>query len=81
RGGNLFFRGESLEKIIEEIERYTQVEFEIFDEDLKRIRVAGLFKAGDVKGLLETLEKNFNVTNKKIGNNKILLSNYSDKTD
>ena len=81
RGGNLFFRGESLEKIIKEIERYTQVEFEIVDEDLKRIRVAGLFKAGDVKGLLETLEKNFNVTNKKIGNNKILLSNYSDKTD
>jgi len=81
RGGNLFFRGESLEKIIEEIERYTQVEFEILDEDLKRIRVAGLFKAGDVKGLLETLEKNFNVTNKKIGNNKILLSNHSGKTD
>ena len=81
RGGNLFFRGESLEKIIEEIERYTQVEFEIMDEDLKRIRVAGLFKAGDVKGLLETLEKNFNVTNKKIGKNKILLSNQLDKTD
>ena len=79
RGGNLFFRGESLEKAIAEIERYTQVEFEIVDDNLKTIRVAGLFKAGDVNGLLETLEENFNVTYKRVGSKKILLSNGSVK--
>jgi len=79
QGGNLIFRGESLENAIAEIERYTQVEFEIIDDDLKQVRVAGLFKAGDVNGLLETLEQNFNVTYRRIGSSKILLSSYSDK--
>jgi len=74
RGGNLIFRGESLENAITEIERYTQVEFEILDENLKQVRVAGLFKAGDVNGLLDTLKQNFNVTHQKIGSGKILLS-------
>ncbi|MCP4272041.1 MAG: hypothetical protein GY781_08740 [Gammaproteobacteria bacterium] len=77
RGGNLIFRGESLENAITEIERYTQVEFEILDENLKQVRVAGLFKAGDVNGLLETLQQNFNVTHQKIGSDKILLSSKS----
>jgi len=77
RGGNLIFRGESLENAITEIERYTQVEFEILDENLKQVRVAGLFKAGDVNGLLDTLQQNFNVTHQKVGSDKILLSSKS----
>lgn len=80
RGGNLIFRGESLEQAINEIERYTPVEFEILDENLKQIRVAGLFKAGDVDGLLNTLEKNFNVTYERIGSEKVVLSRMEEKT-
>lgn len=74
RGGNLIFRGESLAEAITEIERYTPVEFVILDEDLKKVRVAGLFKAGDVEGLLTTLRENFNVANERIDEEKIILT-------
>lgn len=60
--GNLIFRGESLSDAVAEVSRYTPVEFVFLDEDLKKIRVAGLFKAGDVEGLLATLQKNFNIS-------------------
>lgn len=74
RAGNLVFRGESLAEALGEIERYTPVEFIISDESLKSIRVAGLFKTGDVEGLLKTLQENFNVDYRRVGDDKIILA-------
>jgi len=74
RQGNLVFRGETLEDALVEINRYTSVQFEVTDERIKQERIAGLFKAGDVDGLLAALEQNFNIHNQRIGNNKIRLS-------
>ncbi|MEX2963453.1 FecR family protein [Microbulbifer sp. TYP-18] len=74
RDGNLVFRGEPLENAVAEISRYTQVEFVILDEKLKKVRIAGLFKAGDVKGLLLTLRENFNISYQRVGDSKVLLS-------
>jgi transmembrane sensor len=74
RHGNLVFHGESLEEAIAEISRYTSVEFEIIDDRIKKVRVAGLFKAGDVNGLLEALSDNFNISSQRIGKEKVLLS-------
>jgi transmembrane sensor len=74
RGGDLVFRGESLAEAISEIERYTPVEFVILGEDLKKVRVAGLFKAGDVDGLLTTLRENFDITYERISEEKIILT-------
>ncbi len=72
REGNLIFRGESLQDAITEISRYTPVEFVFLDENLKKIRVSGLFKAGDVSGLLDTLRQNFNITYER-QDDKVLL--------
>lgn len=74
RQGNLVFRGETLEEALAEINRYTSVQFEVADEQIKHERIAGLFKAGDVDGLLAALEQNFNIHNQRLGNNKIRLS-------
>lgn len=74
REGNLIFRGESLEEAMAEIGRYTSVEFVFLDEEAKRIRVAGLFRAGDVNELLSVLRENFNITYERVGNDKIVLS-------
>ena len=41
--------------------RYTTARFVIVDEDLRQVRVAGLFKRGDVAGFLSTLEANFDI--------------------
>lgn len=74
RQGKLVFQGETLEEAIKEIGRYTAVEFFFLSNDIKNVRVAGRFKAGDVDGLLMTLSKNFNISNQQIGERKILLS-------
>lgn len=73
RAGNLVFHGEPLADALGEIERYTPVTFVIKDEELKTIRVAGLFKAGDVEGLLETLRRNFNISYERVGAERIVL--------
>jgi transmembrane sensor len=75
RQGNLIFRGESLSEAMTEISRYTDIEFELADDEkLRKIQVAGLFKTGDVIGLLDALSSNFNINYENIGNNKVALS-------
>lgn len=73
RNGNLIFRGESLEEAVAEVGRYTAVEFIFLDEDAKRVRLAGMFRAGDVDGLLLALRSNFDIHYEKVANNKVLL--------
>ncbi len=74
RDGNLIFRGESLEEAVAEVGRYTAVEFVFLDEESKKVRVAGLFKAGDVDGLLTALRVHFNIAYEWQGDDKIFLS-------
>lgn len=59
--GMLVFQGEPLVEALAEMSRYTDSEFEIIDEDLKRLRVAGYFKVGDTEGLLYALRHNFQI--------------------
>lgn len=74
KSGNLIFRGEPLEDVVGEISRYTKVQFELADDaKLKQIQVAGLFKTGDVNGLLEVFKNNFNIDAERIGKDKIRL--------
>ncbi len=74
RQGNLIFRGESLADAMAEISRYTDIEFELAnDAKLDDIQVAGMFKTGDVKGLLEVLSNNFNIDYERISQDKIIL--------
>ena len=80
RNGNLIFRGESLAAAVEEVSRYTPVAFAIPDPDLQTIRVAGLFKAGDVAGFLSTLQANFDVVSKRADRTTIVLSAQENPT-
>ena len=74
RRGNLVFRGESLEDAVAEIGRYTTLEFVILDDKLKKVRIAGLFRAGDIDGLLATLRENFAISHQRSGDGKIFLT-------
>ena len=74
RNGNLIFRGESLADAAVEVSRYTPVEFVFVDENLKNIRVAGLFKSGDETGFLASLEANFDIAYERVDDRTILLS-------
>ncbi len=77
QNGNLIFRGESLEEAMKEVSRYTSVEFVFLDEDLKKVRVAGLFKSDDVDGLLAVLHENFQIDFKRIDDRKVLLDSQA----
>ncbi len=57
-----------------EVGRYTSVEFIIVDEHLKKLRVAGLFKAGDVAGFLKSLRANFDISYQYTDDERIFLS-------
>ncbi len=74
RSGNLIFRGESLADAVAEISRYTDIQFELSDDaKLKDIHVAGMFKTGDVDGLLAVFKSNFNISHERLSRDKILL--------
>lgn len=73
QSGNLIFRGESLDEVLEEVSRYNAVSFEVQDSQLNQTEVAGLFKTNDLSGFLKALEQNFNIHNERLADNRILL--------
>ena len=79
RSGNLIFRGESLATAVSEVGRYTSVAFVINDEELRRVRVAGLFKTGDVAGFLASLEANFDIVYERADDETVLLYAATDR--
>lgn len=72
--GNLIFKGETLAEALVEIERYTSTEFEIKDASIANIRIAGMFKAGDIDGLTLALKQNFNIDAASPTNQKVILT-------
>ncbi|MGD8175164.1 FecR family protein [Marinimicrobium sp. ARAG 43.8] len=74
RDGTLVFRGETLREALDEVSRYTSARFEITDPAIADVRIAGLYKAGDVDGLLLALKENFNIEHQRDHHNTIRLS-------
>ena len=77
RKGAIVFRGETLAEAIEEVERYTSVDFVIQDEELEQLRVAGRFRTGDIPELLSALSDNFGIGHYRLSQNKIVLEKSS----
>jgi Fe2+-dicitrate sensor, membrane component len=73
RVGMLVFRGDPLENVLQEVSRYTTVKL-VADESIRDTPVEGLFRAGDIDGLLVAMEKNFNVNSQRIGDEEILFT-------
>ena len=81
RQGNLIFRGETLEQALTEVARYTDVEFEIEDSEIRHKQIAGLFKIGDLDGLLLALDKNFQISSEQVNEKKIILKAFRAPAD
>lgn len=75
--GSLVFQGEPLSEVVKSISRYSGYRFEIEDNDLNSLRVGGVFKVGDVTGLVEALEASFGVDAEFTGEAEIKLSRAS----
>ena len=72
--GMLIFEGEPLSQALIEVERYTAINFEIVDPQIANLKVAGYFKAGDIDGLLASLNSNFGITANNSDDNVIMLT-------
>ena len=73
RYGNIVFRGDSLYRAVVEISRYSPVEFLFGSEDLKKLRVAGMYRVGDVDGFLASIDANLQIEHERLEGNQILL--------
>ena len=72
--GMLIFEGEPLGKALKEISRYSNTHFEIMDDELSQLVIAGYFKADDIDGLLKSLSLNFNIHHQRTSSDLIRLS-------
>lgn len=80
RDGNLVFRGESLQEALAEVSRYTTLDFKIADPEVAQVRIAGLYKAGDVDGLLLALRENFDIEHHRTADGTVILSSMVSTT-
>ena len=71
--GFLSFSGESLRKVVNEINRYTPITIEIADLSLETLKVGGRFRVDDLDAMLEVLETSFGIRISRIGDQRILL--------
>jgi transmembrane sensor len=72
--GMLVFDGEPLEDALAEVARYGEVRFEIPDERLRRMRIGGVYKSGDIDGLVRSLERNFDLVVTRGPGGRIVVS-------
>lgn len=71
--GMLLFQNDRLEDIVEEVARYTTLQFAVADE-LKDLRVGGYFRVDDVDGLLNDIRGNFAIDIARNPNGQVQLT-------
>jgi transmembrane sensor len=70
--GLIVFEDEALQDALEEIDRYTTTRFVLADEKVRRVRIDGSFRTGDVDGVLASLKDKLNW--KRDAQGRIVLS-------
>jgi len=73
KDGKLVFAGESLEEVITEITRHTQVKIDVLDPQLKSMRIGGQFQVGETDTLFYVLESGFGISVNKLNDNHVQL--------
>ncbi|MGO2010888.1 MAG: FecR family protein [Pseudoalteromonas sp.] len=71
--GMLIFNGEPLSEALQEVSRYTATRFKLSDPALGSLKVAGVFKAGDIIGLLDSLQANLAIEHERLGEHIVSL--------
>jgi len=76
----LIFEGESLLSALDEISRYTDLRFTIKDQELVNKKVSGVFMAGDIEALLDSISNNFDLKYTKTSYNTVIITKSIDLT-
>lgn len=77
RQGMLIFESETLENVVEELSRYTEVRFVIVDDAIRERPVGGYFRTDDIDGLLSVLESGLDVEVQRQDDSLVFLSDAS----
>jgi len=71
--GELAFKGETLEQVIREISRYTDVNIEISGDELRAQRIVAYYKVGDIDRLFEALHLMAKIEVKQVSSTHVVL--------
>lgn len=74
RSGKWAFEGETLQEVIAEIRRYTDIDIRITDSDIAALRIGGYFDIGDIDLFLTALQTSFGVEASRTSDGVIYLS-------
>jgi len=72
--GQIIFDGERLDKVVEDINRYTELEIIVSDAQTKKFLISGFFLTSDVKAILTSLETGFGIDVEYSESGKVYLS-------
>ena len=73
RQGMLLFKGEPLQKVVDEVSRYTDLKIIIPERSARELKVGGLFKVGDTESLFEALRDGFGIHVKEVSSDVVYL--------
>ena len=73
REGKLIFKGETLDKVIAEVSRYSNIKIDLEGEEIKKVKIGGRFRTGDVDGLLNILIEHFDIETSRTSESSITL--------
>ncbi|WP_019028930.1 FecR family protein [Colwellia piezophila] len=71
--GQLVFAGETLEEVVTEISRHTEIKIDIPDPELRKLRIGGHFDTGETDKLFYLLDSGFGIVVNKIDENHVEL--------
>jgi len=74
REGMLSFRGEPLEQVVAEVNRYTSMTILISDQKISQLRIGGYFQVGETEAMFEALESSFGVHVDRVNEKLVKLS-------
>ncbi len=74
REGILYFAGDPLEVVVDEISRYTTVSIEISDPVVRATRIGGRFPIGETDAMFAALEANFGLRVTRLSHDRVLVS-------
>ena len=72
--GLVMFSGETLEQVVQEISRYSELSIQITDPNLKTLKIGGQFRIGQTNAMFDVLESNFNIQVTHLANGQVQLS-------
>ena len=73
-GGLVMFAGETLEQVVQEISRYSALDIQITDPNLRSLKIGGQFRIGETNAMFDVLESNFNIHVSHLANGQVKLS-------